>query len=121
MVIHVKRAGYLPPWGWQLCRVMGGSFRVKWVAALPCNQWQLCCEIRKNGRGVAFVQCIDTGAQGEHRFVRRYWGPWDRTQPDESIRAILDNGPKWPDLPAPPDPPLEELKWNNPGRFELGG
>ena len=46
MVIHVKRAGYLPPWGWQLCRVMGGSFRVKWVAALPYNQWQLCCEIR---------------------------------------------------------------------------
>ena len=48
MVIHVKRAGYLPPWGWQLCRVMGGSFRVKWVAALPYNQWQLCCEIRSN-------------------------------------------------------------------------
>ena len=47
MVIHVKRAGYLPPWGWQLCRVMGGSFRVKWVAALPCNQWQLCREIRR--------------------------------------------------------------------------
>ncbi len=47
MVIHVRRAGYLPPWGWQLCRVMGGSFRVKWVAALPCNRWQLCCEIRK--------------------------------------------------------------------------
>ena len=47
MVIHVKRAGYLPPWGWQLCRVMGGSFRVKWVAALPCNRWQLCREIRK--------------------------------------------------------------------------
>ena len=57
----------------------------------------------ENGRGVAFVQCIDTGAQSEHRFVRRYWGPWDQTQPDESIRAILDNGPKWPDLPAPPD------------------
>ena len=47
MVIHVKRAGCLPPQGWQLCRVMGGSFRVKWVAALPCNRWQLCREIRK--------------------------------------------------------------------------
>ena len=34
VVIHVRRAGYLLPWGWQLCRVMGGSFRVKWVAAL---------------------------------------------------------------------------------------
>ena len=47
MVIHVKRAGWLPPQGWQLCRVMGGSFRVKWVAALPCNRWQLCREICK--------------------------------------------------------------------------
>ena len=50
MVIHVKRAGYLPPWGWQLCRVISGSFRVKWVAALPCNQWQLCREIRSGGK-----------------------------------------------------------------------
>ena len=26
LAIHVKRAGYLPPWGWQLCRIIGGSF-----------------------------------------------------------------------------------------------
>ena len=31
VVIHVKHAGYLPPWGWQLCRVMGGSFAVKYA------------------------------------------------------------------------------------------
>jgi len=28
VVIHVKRASYLPRWGWQLCREMGGSFAV---------------------------------------------------------------------------------------------
>ena len=64
LVIHVKRAGYLPPWGWQLCRVMGGSFRVKWVAALPCNQWQLCCEIRnpfiESFNGSFRDECLNT-------------------------------------------------------------
>ena len=50
MVIHVKRAGYLPPQRWQLCRVIGGSFRVKWVATLPCNRWQLYCEICIDGK-----------------------------------------------------------------------
>ena len=64
MVIHVKRAGYLPPQRWQLCRVLGGSFRVKWVAALPCNQWQLCREIRKaakNGDPIALQSLVVLG------------------------------------------------------------
>ena len=24
---YFDKSGYLPPWGWQLCRVLGGSFR----------------------------------------------------------------------------------------------
>ena len=31
LVIHVKRAGYLPPQRWQLCRVISGSFAVKYA------------------------------------------------------------------------------------------
>ena len=46
MVIRVKHSGFLPRQGWQLCRVTGGSFAVKWVAAFVCNRWQLCREIR---------------------------------------------------------------------------
>ena len=46
MVIRVKHSGLLPRQGWQLCRVTGGSFAVKWVAAFVCNGWQLCREIR---------------------------------------------------------------------------
>ena len=42
MVIRVKHSGFLPRQGWQLCRVIGGSFAVKWVAAFGCNGWQLC-------------------------------------------------------------------------------
>lgn len=51
------------------------------------------------GKGYAFVQCIDTGMDGTHRFIKRYWGEYDVNNPEVSMIEILSYGGKWPQLP----------------------
>ena len=51
----------------------------------------------------AFVQCLDLGFKSNRLSVpgiKRYWGSWDADYPAESIKSIMANGGKWPDLPS---------------------
>lgn len=53
-------------------------------------------------RNYAFVQCLDLGNPGNRLSVpgvKRYWGEWDADNPEESVKLIMKNGGKWPDLP----------------------
>lgn len=49
----------------------------------------------------AFVQCLDTGMEGNDRWPVRYWGLYSHSDARGSIRRIMEHGGKWPDLPAP--------------------
>ena len=51
-----------------------------------------------HGHPYAFVQCIDTGINGDLAMPRRYWGRWDHDAPEASMREILSWGGKWPRL-----------------------
>ncbi len=43
----------------------------------------------------AFIQAFDTSTN----MAKRYWGPFNIEQPEASIKAIMQNGGKWPALP----------------------
>ncbi|WP_413113843.1 hypothetical protein [Thaumasiovibrio sp. DFM-14] len=62
----------------------------------------LCIKSQANGYIFAFVQCLDLG-QKQYRHkeprIKRYWGLYDSNNPESSIRQILRNGGKWPELP----------------------
>lgn len=48
----------------------------------------------------AFIQCLDLGMDGQETPIKkRYWGRYDHDDKEESIRAIMQNGGKWPLLP----------------------
>ncbi|WED26427.1 hypothetical protein L3V77_15730 [Vibrio sp. DW001] len=49
------------------------------------------------GQLFAFVQCLDVGGNKKPR-PKRYWGAWDWDAPEQSIKHILKNGGKWPQL-----------------------
>lgn len=51
------------------------------------------------GKLYAFVQCLDTGMNGNARYTARYWGEYTHDDPEGSIRRILRDGGKWPRLP----------------------
>ena len=51
----------------------------------------------------AFVQCLDTGADGKQRWPRRYWGPFDWADRAGCVQRIMETGGKWPRLPAMPE------------------
>jgi hypothetical protein len=55
-----------------------------------------------------FIQCLDLGWP-ECRLlapeIKRYWGPWDANNPEDSIHRIIAKGGKWPALP-----PIENYK-----------
>ncbi|WP_166267442.1 hypothetical protein [Marinobacter caseinilyticus] len=49
-----------------------------------------------------FVQCLnlnwpECGASVPE--IKRYWGPWDVENPEDSVRRIMAQGGKWPTLP----------------------
>jgi hypothetical protein len=54
------------------------------------------------GGTYGFVQCLDLGWP-ECRLsvpgIKRYWGPYDVNNPDDSIHRIIAKGGKWPALP----------------------
>ncbi|TQV85222.1 hypothetical protein FKG94_03260 [Exilibacterium tricleocarpae] len=58
---------------------------------------------QSQGQLFAFVQCVDASLQehrsGKNRGTKRYWGKFDWSTKEESIRAILHYGGKWPTLP----------------------
>lgn len=64
-----------------------------------CGLW-----LAHNGRELcAFVQALDIGNPGNRHpepFKKRYWGPYDESNPEQSIQQIMANGAKWPELPA---------------------
>lgn len=48
----------------------------------------------------AFIQCLDVGMDGTASAIKkRYWGRYDHDNKEASIRAIMENGGKWPVLP----------------------
>ncbi|MEL6008212.1 hypothetical protein J4Z08_21035 [Citrobacter portucalensis] len=53
------------------------------------------------GQVYAFIQCIDTGMDGNETAIpKRYWGQYAHAAPEASITRIMQNGGKWPVLPA---------------------
>ncbi|PKF49166.1 hypothetical protein AT251_20965 [Enterovibrio nigricans] len=58
---------------------------------------------RTQGKGFAFIQCLDTGLDGKAERVKRYWGAYadslDNRENGESIYHIMRTGSPWPDLP----------------------
>jgi len=60
-----------------------------------------CLLSEAQGQVYAFVQCLDTGMDGqENGIIKRYWGKYSHENEEASIRAIMQNGGKWPVLPA---------------------
>lgn len=57
---------------------------------------------RTQGKEYAFIQCIDLGFGQEHTLdtghEKQYWGEYDSTAPEESIKAIMGYGGQWPNL-----------------------
>ena len=52
------------------------------------------------GELFAFVQCLDTGMDGQESvMVKRYWGRYSHDDRAGSIEDIMRNGEKWPVLP----------------------
>lgn len=55
------------------------------------------------GHQFAFVQCLDLGFS-ENRLsvpgIKRYWGLWDWDDEEGSIKQIMAQGGKWPELPS---------------------
>lgn len=52
------------------------------------------------GELFAFVQCLDTGIDGQESvIVKRYWGHYSHDDRAGSIEDIMRNGGKWPVLP----------------------
>ena len=60
-----------------------------------------CVHSSSQGEVFAFVQCRDVGMDGQMRNPKRYWGKWDWDSPEDSMKAIMEYGGKWPELPAP--------------------
>ena len=60
---------------------------------------------QSQGQLFAFVQCVDASLEehraGKNRGTKRYWGRFDWNAKEASIKAILHNGGKWPDLVVP--------------------
>lgn len=55
------------------------------------------------GGTFAFVQCLDLGFKSNRLSVpgiKRYWGRWNSDDPEGSVRSIMANGGKWPELPS---------------------
>lgn len=54
------------------------------------------CEVvcGPNGQMFGFIQCVDANT-GEKK---RYWGFWDASEVEKSIKFIMDRGGKWPSL-----------------------
>jgi len=59
-----------------------------------------CTHSSSQGEAFAFVQCLDVGMDGLMRNPKRYWGKWDSHNPEDSMKAIMEHGGKWPKLPA---------------------
>lgn len=55
---------------------------------------------RTQGRDYAFVQCLDigTGRNFDNAREKNYWGEYDETHPEASVKAIMERGGNWPDL-----------------------
>ncbi|MAW08346.1 MAG: hypothetical protein CME61_08740 [Halobacteriovoraceae bacterium] len=54
------------------------------------------------GQLFAFVTCLDLGLPHNRLTAphqKRYWGKFDWAQQEASIREIMHNGSKWPELP----------------------
>ena len=50
-----------------------------------------------------FLQCLDLGNPGNRLKTpgkKRYWGRFNPDQPEQSIKAIMGQGGKWPALPG---------------------
>lgn len=56
-----------------------------------------------HGQTFAFIQVLDLGNPGNRLRKpgkRRYWGRFDPNRPEQSIKAIMGSGGKWPMLPG---------------------
>ena len=58
-----------------------------------------CILSQADGKLYAFIQCIDTGMDGQARYPARYWGTFSHDDPEGSIKRIMAYGGKWPQLP----------------------
>lgn len=59
-----------------------------------------CILSESQGNLYAFIQCVDTGMDGNARYTARYWGAFSHDDTAGSIKKILANGGKWPSLPG---------------------
>lgn len=57
-----------------------------------------CIVSRTQGKLYAFVQCIDTGSDGQQRYTKRYWGEYSYENPESMMSRILLNGGSWPEI-----------------------
>lgn len=58
-----------------------------------------------NGYTFGFVQCLDIGTRDNRHdkpHIKRYWGALLHDDYAYSIKKIMENGGKWPQLPAWP-------------------
>ena len=74
----------------ETCNLVFDSESPRCWMVLSCTQ----------GRDYALVQCLDigTGRDFDNAREKNYWGEYDETHPEASVKAIMERGGNWPDL-----------------------